>query len=70
MHVKCKGCRIYREDTDRFKCGFVSLNAQSYCPCINCLVKVVCQERCGKRLNQYPGRIAKFVKEVGSDRYM
>jgi hypothetical protein len=70
MNELCKGCRLHRMETDKFNCGFDERGAQSYCPCINCLVKVVCQKRCHKRLAEYPERMDKYLKEVGSDRYL
>ena len=36
----CKGCYIYEN------CSIPALDGDKMCPCLNCLVKVVCYESC------------------------
>lgn len=53
----CKGCRF-----DRTFCYFLNTNKKSLCPCINCLVKVMCKEVCCLRnLNKNLGVTLKLT---------
>ncbi len=42
----CKGCMMGREYT---LCYFEELDIEEKCPCVECLVKVMCNESCSKR---------------------
>lgn len=44
---ECRGCRISSKSTF---CCFKLAQSQKKCPCIECLVKVVCKKECLKRL--------------------
>jgi len=44
----CKGCLVY-EASRRGKfisCDALDRGIQQYCPCVNCVVKVMCHEGC------------------------
>ena len=39
---ECKGCRL------KFRC-YISYHAVKNCPCAECIVKIMCKERCSDR---------------------
>ena len=49
LHKNCKGCTL--ED---FTC-LIKYDHEliSKCPCCNCLVKMVCETRCGERIKSF-----------------
>lgn len=45
INKECKGCGfVYRY------CSFANANITEECPCINCLVKIICREFCNERV--------------------
>ena len=44
---RCRGCR-----SAILFCTFYSMKHIHECPCINCLVKVVCKTYCGNYVNE------------------
>lgn len=44
----CQGCYSIKR---KIYCGFMNYSTEEKCPCINCLVKVVCENRCDSRNN-------------------
>ena len=50
---ECKGCRLLREYNSI--CGRATAKEPkyNYCPCKECLVKIVCSEFCNKRTRDY-----------------
>ena len=49
--IDCKGCRVKRSD-EILGCIFETRNRIKLCPCIDCLVKVICSKFCDKRNNR------------------
>jgi hypothetical protein len=47
---ECKGCK-FNQGFQQL-CFFRSYGVIDKCPCIECLVKIMCLERCLKRSNQ------------------
>ena len=47
---RCKGCRevtiLTRDELERGRCKFDQNCAIHLCPCLDCLVKVVCEDPC------------------------
>lgn len=43
----CKGCVMAR--SDRSACIIVKKQKEEMCPCINCLVKMICLDTCDER---------------------
>lgn len=46
----CAGCNQKRRDVCTL---FISTINRERCPCVKCLVKVMCQSRCEKRILAY-----------------
>lgn len=42
----CKGCLRTCTHNIAYRGGLISLTVISKCPCINCIVKMVCADRC------------------------
>ena len=52
MNKLCRGCRYsnFREIAGgKPICIIVKLESEEDCPCINCLVKIICIKNCDKR---------------------
>ena len=44
----CVGCMSMKLTLDSYFCLFEYHGMQNRCPCVNCLVKVMCDHSCGK----------------------
>jgi hypothetical protein len=49
MNIICKGCNKYRKQ----RCSLTLIGQANKCICKDCLVKVMCKERCYERIKQY-----------------
>ncbi len=58
MSERCKGCRII--DDEQGVCEFVRHSDE--CPCIECLVKVICETAC----KEYNAFYHKYIMEIRS----
>ncbi len=50
MIDECKGCRIIRRFS---RCFFRDVGLVEKCPCVQCLVKVMCKDKCENRKDYY-----------------
>lgn len=48
---KCNGCYFSRHDEVKKLCRFRRSFQNALCPCIECIIKVCCSERCEKRID-------------------
>lgn len=47
MSNECKGCIVYNEDDNRCAIEIIPhISETEHCPCINCIVKVMCKVVC------------------------
>jgi hypothetical protein len=53
----CRGCVMMK--IDRYVCLFRASMLEDECPCIECLVKVICEESCDTRREIYSALILK-----------
>jgi len=40
----CQGCAVFQIDKYLIACNFIADNHDGSCPCVKCIVKMVCQE--------------------------
>jgi hypothetical protein len=54
MNPLCRGCRYSKLGDVRAKsiCIIAKLQIEGKCPCINCLVKVMCNKQCDIRISR------------------
>ena len=50
VNKECRGCTI---KVTRSFCLFIAQEIADKCPCIECLVKVTCNKKCGVRNKTY-----------------
>jgi hypothetical protein len=53
----CRGCVMMK--MEHYVCLFRTSMLEDKCPCIECLVKVICEESCEKRQEIYQALILK-----------
>ena len=51
MNKLCRGCR-FSKLRDTSLCLIVRARSEKKCPCINCLVKVICNKNCDIRIKK------------------
>lgn len=45
--IECKGCRMYNRYMSNCEIGIIPhVSKTKHCPCINCLLKMICNDAC------------------------
>ena len=53
MKNPCRGCPVYKASRKAkfIKCDTLDRGMRQHCPCVNCIVKVMCHEGCWDYMN-------------------
>ena len=46
MNPSCEGCNTHSDEGPPNGCCYREYNEDNSCPCINCLVKMICNDPC------------------------
>lgn len=44
----CQGCTLYFSDEDYYGCELNPLYEENKCPCIECIIKMICDTNCNE----------------------
>jgi hypothetical protein len=64
----CKGCNILiikctGRALGHYQCAFVDFDLLHECPCVECLVKMICTKQCKERMKKRDEAISKGIRE-------